>query len=380
MRNTEELSVESTEIGKDVQPDTLTDQAVQTVMSMLQLGELGEPIPPERQLAGLLGISRVTMRRAMTTLETQGYVRRKQGQGTYSSFGPSMSTVEELTHLKQPYVAILTEQCGEQFNPQTSPWTWQVCLALERNLLRDGVKLRFVNSSEFLRSCDRGQILASPLQGFVAPSHLWHPDQYETAMSCGIPFVGIGRTSRSIFWNIIDLDHREGLRQAFDALKPTPKDRVFIPLQEHPAEVDRQAWQELVMEELDRRNVPASQIVIKAGGMFESQGYLATKWYLREYDPPTIILADFDLCVVGAYRALLAARENGTLRASDLRQLRCLGGGDLSIGRRVTPPFDSLRFDSEKVATMIQEMLHEQTRKKGPTALRYLQASFIARS
>lgn len=379
MRNIEELSVEATEVSKEAQPDTLTDQAVQTVMSMLKLGELGEPIPPERQLAALLGISRVTMRRAMTTLEAQGYVRRKQGQGTYSSFGPSISSVDELVSLKQPYVAILTDQCGEQFDPQVSPWTWQICRFLERNLLRDGVRMLFVNSAEFLRACDRGQILSSRARGFVAPSHLWSAEQYDTAMGCGIPFVGIGRTSRSIFWNIVDLDHREGLSHAFEALQPTPKDRVFIPLQEHPNEIDRQAWIEYVMCELDRRNVPADQIVMKAGGMFESQGYHATKWYLREYDPPTIILADFDLCIVGAYRALLAARENGTLRANDLRQLRCLGGGDLSIGRRVSPPFDSLRFDAEKVAVIIEEMLQEQNFRKGPTALRYLQASFISR-
>ena len=133
------------------------------------------------------------------------------------------------------------------------------------------------------------------------------------------------------------------------------------------------------MRELDHRKVPASQIVVKAGGMFESQGYLATKWYLREYEPPTIILADFDLCIVGAVsRAIRCSREWHAPR-SDLQQLRCLGGGDLSIGRCMNPPFGSLRFDSERVAQIIEEMLQEQIHTKRPVGLQYLRAGFVPR-
>lgn len=360
--------------------DSLTDQAVSSVCNMLKLGELGEPIPPERQLANLLGISRVTMRRAMTALETAGLVRRKQGQGTYASFGPDISTIDDAAALNKPFVAVLTDQQSRQFNPQLSPWTWQICRHLDAELTRQRTQMLFLNSEEFLHASEKGQFQNSGIKGFVAPTHLWRPDTYEEALGLGIPFVGIGRTSRSIFWNLIDLDHQQGLRKAFEQLAPQPKDRVFIPLQEHPPEVDRQAWFECAMWELSNRGVPASQIVVKAGGMFEAQGYLATKWYLREYEPPTIILADFDLCIVGAYRALLAARENGTLRANDLRQLRCLGGGDLAIGRRMDPGFGSLRFDSEQVAQMILEMLQEQRLTKQPVGLRYLEATFNARS
>jgi DNA-binding LacI/PurR family transcriptional regulator len=240
--------------------------------------------------------------------------------------------------------------------------------------------MSFLNSEEFLHACEKGQFQNTGIKGFVAPTHVWQPDVYDEALGLGIPFVGIGRTSKTVFWNIIDLDHESGVRGAMDHLAPKPRDRVFIPLQEHPTEVDRQSWFECVLRELSCRGVPASQIVVKAGGMFEAQGYLATKWYLREYEPPTIILADFDLCIVGAYRALLASRENGTLRANDLRQLRCLGGGDLAIGRRMSPGFGSLRFDSEQVAQMIMEMLQEQQATKQPVRLRYLEATFNPRS
>lgn len=374
------MAIFENDVVQSTTNDSLTDQAVASVCNMLKLGELGEPIPPERQLASLLGISRVTMRRAMTALETAGLVRRKQGQGTYSCFGPNISSIDELVTSKTPFVAVLTDQPGRQFNPQLSPWTWQICRHLEAELTRQRTQMVFVNSEEFLRAGENGQLQSCGIKGFFAPTHLWRSDTYEEALGLGIPFVGIGRTSRSIYWNIIDLDHRSGLRQAFEHLEPNPKDRVFIPLQEHPAEVDRQAWFEWVMYELSKRGVPASQIVVKAGGMFEAQGYLATKWYLREYEPPTIILADFDLCIVGAYRALLAARENGTLRANDLRQLRCLGGGDLAIGRRMEPGFGSLQFEATKIAPMILEMFQEQRAKRQPVGLRYLEATFASRT
>lgn len=41
----------------------------------------GEALPPERQLATILGVSRVTLRRALETLERHGLVRRSVGRG-----------------------------------------------------------------------------------------------------------------------------------------------------------------------------------------------------------------------------------------------------------------------------------------------------------
>ena len=358
--------------------DTLTDQAMAAVRNMLELGELGEPIPPDRQLAELLGISRVTMRRAMAALEDSGLIRREQGRGTFSCFGPRIVGSDELQTFRQPLLAVLTEQEGERFNPQITPWTWQICRHLLRRLSRDKLQLHFVNSYDFLSAAQQGRLDACDLTGFVAPTHVWQPATYETAFGLGLPFVGIGRTSKSLYWNILDLDHRTGLREALDDLQPQADDRVFIPLEPHPAEVDRQLWLETVMHELSRRGLSAYQMVVKAGGMFESQGYLATKWYLREYDPPTIVLADFDLCLVGVYRALQAARESGTIRASDLQRLRCLGGGDLAIGRCVTPAFGTLRYSSSRMASLILQMLQQQHRTRRPVGLRYLQAKYLA--
>jgi len=363
-----------------MQVDTLTDQAVDAVREMLESGELGEPIPPERPLAKLLGISRVTMRRAIAVLEESGLIRRSQGSGTFSCFGPDIVSTNELLSVQGPFLVVLTEQEGDRFNPQITPWTWQICRHLTTQLSQDKVQMYFVNSREFLSEAVRSRLESSDLVGFIAPTHLWNSETYEEVMGLGMPFVGLGRTTKSTYWNIIDLDHRAGLRDAFQDIRPKPDDRVFIPLEAHPLAVDRQMWFEHVTQELSRCGLSANQIVVKPGGMFETQGFLATKWYLREYEPPTIILADFDLCIVGAYRALMAARESGTIRASDLQNLRCLGGGDLLIGRSMTPVFSSLDMDCRLVASAITQMLQEQGRTKQPAGLRYVESRYIARS
>lgn len=43
----------------------------------------GEQLPPERTLSESLGVNRMTLRQALSKLETEGYLNRRQGAGTF---------------------------------------------------------------------------------------------------------------------------------------------------------------------------------------------------------------------------------------------------------------------------------------------------------
>jgi GntR family transcriptional regulator len=53
------------------------------VLDLIEDLEVGEAIPAERQLAGVLGVSRLTLRAALDDLVRDGYLDRRHGSGTY---------------------------------------------------------------------------------------------------------------------------------------------------------------------------------------------------------------------------------------------------------------------------------------------------------
>ena len=55
------------------------------LMELIELQKLspGDKLPPERQLADLLEVSRPSLREALHILQAQGLVQIKHGQGTY---------------------------------------------------------------------------------------------------------------------------------------------------------------------------------------------------------------------------------------------------------------------------------------------------------
>lgn len=356
-------------------PDqSLTDQVVLRLRRMLEAGELGEPLPPERQLAQLFGVSRITLRRAMARLEADGFVTRVQGRGTFACDGPTLTDIASLVSSTRRIVAVLVRQHGPRFNPQLTPWTWRICRALTPYLDRAGADLCLVNDAEFMNAMARGRLADDRLLGFVAPTHQWSTREYEAAMSCNRPWVGLGRTSQSMFWNIIDLDWVNALQQAIEDLRPAAKDRVFIPMVPHPLEVDQQRWLETALQSLHRYGIGCGQIVVSADGPYESQGYLAMRSYLRQYGEPTIVLSPFDLSIVGAYRALQA---HGARRLS---RIRFLGAANLEIGQYLELALSTLGLDYDRMAQHIMDSFRQSRRTGLAQPLRYEPAEYIRRA
>lgn len=83
----------STSIRAD-HPEPLWIQAVNLIKDQIATGALnaGSRLPPERELCERLGISRVTLRKALTTLVDEGILSASHGRGWYVA--PSATTRE----------------------------------------------------------------------------------------------------------------------------------------------------------------------------------------------------------------------------------------------------------------------------------------------
>ena len=63
---------------------SLTDQVKAHIKERIVRGEFeAGRIPPETELASELGVSRTTVRDALSRLENEGSIYRKQGAGTF---------------------------------------------------------------------------------------------------------------------------------------------------------------------------------------------------------------------------------------------------------------------------------------------------------
>jgi GntR family transcriptional regulator, transcriptional repressor for pyruvate dehydrogenase complex len=82
-------------------PDDSAAQVVAHVRQLIDRGALGPGarLPPERDLATQVGVSRPTVRAGLRTLAALGVVRSRRGSGTYIPDGPPTLGAEALSFL-----------------------------------------------------------------------------------------------------------------------------------------------------------------------------------------------------------------------------------------------------------------------------------------
>jgi GntR family transcriptional repressor for pyruvate dehydrogenase complex len=93
-----------TAVAERRDPDS-AGQVVAYVRRLIDRGKLGPGarLPPERDLARQVGVSRPTVRAGLRTLATLGVVRSRRGSGTYIPEGPPTLGVEALSFLAALY-------------------------------------------------------------------------------------------------------------------------------------------------------------------------------------------------------------------------------------------------------------------------------------
>jgi GntR family transcriptional regulator len=150
---------------------SLVDDTEQALRSWLATGShrQGDRLPPELELASMLGVSRGTLRTALDRLEDTGEITRRQGSGTYVGKSVRPTAFHEGLEVLRPYselaerrgVALtardldvaerrLGSEVGEVFglDPETRAWTITRTIvadgepvAVMRDVVRPGVAL-----------------------------------------------------------------------------------------------------------------------------------------------------------------------------------------------------------------------------------------------
>jgi GntR family transcriptional repressor for pyruvate dehydrogenase complex len=85
-------------IIKPLRPGQTTEQVVARVYELIKRDNLkpGDRLPPERELAKELGISRPSLRSGLSSLISMGVLKSRQGAGTFISDGPPVLDSEPL--------------------------------------------------------------------------------------------------------------------------------------------------------------------------------------------------------------------------------------------------------------------------------------------
>jgi DNA-binding GntR family transcriptional regulator len=87
---------------------SLVDSAEQALRDWLAPGRhrLGDRLPPEHDLASMLGVSRGTLRTALERLESSGEIVRRQGSGTFVGPMTQPTALEEGLERLEPYSSL----------------------------------------------------------------------------------------------------------------------------------------------------------------------------------------------------------------------------------------------------------------------------------
>jgi len=99
------------------------EETVERLLIIIKLGLVapGERFPPERELAARLGISRLTLREALSELHQAGYVESRRGRlgGTFSTYTRPAPSVDELRRLATEQGDQLTDALTFRFAIET---------------------------------------------------------------------------------------------------------------------------------------------------------------------------------------------------------------------------------------------------------------------
>ena len=168
-------------------------------------------LPPEIKLAEDLGVSRVTLRLAMSDLVQHGVFTRISGKGTFVAIQPD-AQMHKISLLK-PQEENEAQLVGVVVPDTASLFVSAILSHLEHALYERGYRMLLTNSQDSLaqQSTHLRQLVEFGVAGIVLYSGSFlHDETVNTLVRRGIPLVMIDRYYPSIETHVVASDHLRG--------------------------------------------------------------------------------------------------------------------------------------------------------------------------
>ncbi len=188
-----------------------TEQVCSHIEGLLKAGSLksGDRILPETKLAGRLGVSVVTVKRALEELVLKGVVYKVQGKGTFVAEGAEIER-EDAGTANIIYPAAPLAATSDPFLGPLIDGIESVLSKHGRNLrlmpLRDGKTL-----ADLLKDSSSRKALAS---GSIIVNLQLSLEDCAACSAFGFQAVSVGRQKSCLEMPFVDVDHREGGKAA----------------------------------------------------------------------------------------------------------------------------------------------------------------------
>lgn len=136
---------------REIQRISIADMVVESIREMIETEEykVGEKLPVEAELCKMLGVSRTSVREAISVLRAQGYIESKPGRGAYVAANRRRE--------ETPWYDVENPQFTDFMEVRMAMETMAVRLAVERAGEKDIKKLEEVHGS-FLEANEKKEM------------------------------------------------------------------------------------------------------------------------------------------------------------------------------------------------------------------------------
>ncbi|MEJ2490586.1 MAG: GntR family transcriptional regulator [Desulfuromonadales bacterium] len=326
-----------------------------TIRNDIKSGKLVDKLPGERVIAKELGISYMTVRKAIENLVSEGLLLKIANKGTY---------VNKHGKRKQTFNLgfFLDDQIKDSIS---SPYYSLVFEELERASIKHGYSLMFFSNVDELSPAR----LSSKVDGLVVSFFPRIEDKILDIKSY-LPVVVIGNSSADKSIPSVILDNFNGIIAAMEHLFALGHERIGFITGLLNSDIGRHRLNGYTSA-LSRRRLPCDETLIAQGDYSYEGGAAAAQKLLALPDRPTAIVCANDTMALGA---LKIANEQGLEVPEDLS---LIGFDDITVAAQVHPALTTvaapIKALAEHAVDTLMSLIHgkmpRQTHIALPTTL-----------